>query len=74
MVVTNVILSKRKQLVERVNRLSKMIDVELRVDYNAAGYRIERADGTRQLSPRLAMFTINVWVDAAIEVATALGR
>lgn len=58
----------------RLQRLGNMMGSKLVLDKTAGRYRVELADGSRQVSPRLSAHQMLDWVEAGIAVMENLNR
>jgi len=54
--------------------LSRMMGIALRLDKMAGGYRVELADGSRYISPRLPARAMYDWLCAGVAVAGEFER
>lgn len=64
----------RADVEARLVVLSRMMGVPLCLDSMAHGYRVELADGSRQLSPRLTLRDVYDWMDAGVTVLAEVER
>lgn len=66
--------TRQSTLERRLERLGAMMQTSLRLDRNGFGYRVESANGSRDISPRLSLSRMIDWVEAGIAVMENLGR